>query len=240
MALVETQYGKFFYYAHDCIGREVASGKFVDDWLRPHIDNLGPDSVLVDVGSSLGFYTVYAAKKGVKVHSFEPSIEVFELLRRNCELNGVLENVILYNVSLYDNEVELYLETKLNSYPSLPDGRIDYENAGNSAVLCLIPKEKGVEPCEAYKAICKTRTLDSFNLVVVDLLKIDTQGCDVRVLKGATETVKRCRPVICFEHEPALLEYHSDSFQGFVEFFTEMKYKAPVYLGGVDYVAVPE
>jgi FkbM family methyltransferase len=236
VALTETKYGKFFYFLPDCIGREVASGKFLDDWLRPYIDLLGPGKTLIDVGASIGFFTVYAAKKGAKVHAFEPSIELFDLLKRNCEMNGVSENVTLYNVPLYDKEIELWLETKLNQYPSLPDGRIDYENTGNSSVCCLIPKEVGTKPCASYKFVCKT--LDSFALPV-DVLKIDTQGCDVRVLLGAKDTIRKCRPVVCFEHEPDLLSYHGDSFDGFINLFEELHYKAPVYIGGVDYVFVP-
>jgi len=42
----------------------------------------------------------------------------------------------------------------------------------------------------------KVKTLDSYDLENVGLIKIDTQGCEYDVLRGAVETIKRCRPVI--------------------------------------------
>ena len=235
MALTQTPYGAFYYFEPDSIGREVASGRFLDCWLHPYMDALGLGKVFVDVGSSIGFYTVYQAQRGIKVHSFEASPEVFDLLRRNVELNGVHANVTLYNEALFDSEQELWLETKLNQFPVV-DGKIDYEHTHNSAVLCLVPKDRGTN-FSGYRFV--TKTLDSFSLAEVGLLKIDTQGAD-RILHGARDTIMRCRPVILFEHEPELLVYHNDTFAGFLDFYSSVGYKEPVYVGGVDYVAFPD
>jgi FkbM family methyltransferase len=49
------------------------------------------------------------------------------------------------------------------------------------------------------------RTLDSFDLPVVDLLKIDCEGYEADVLTGARATIARCRPVVCVEQRPALV-----------------------------------
>jgi len=235
MALAQSPYGKFWYYEPDCIGKEVARGIFVDEWLRSYMDGLHVDRVFIDIGASIGFYTVYMSKRGVKVHAFEASPEVFDLLRRNVEMNQC-EGVSLYNEALFDSEKELWLERKLNNYPVTEDGKIDYEHTGNSAVLCLVPKESG-EQLPGYNFV--TRTLDSFKLDA-GLIKVDTQGADLRILHGAEKTIKKCRPVVLFEHEPELLKYHNDNFDGFIKFFDSLGYSKPRYLGGVDYVAVPE
>lgn len=42
----------------------------------------------------------------------------------------------------------------------------------------------------------KVKTLDSYELENVGLIKIDTQGSEFEVLSGAAETIKRCRPVV--------------------------------------------
>lgn len=68
----------------------------MSEWLHPQMDILGPGLTLIDVGASIGFFTIYAAKRGAKVYAFEPSTEVFDLLKRNVEVNGVSENVTLY------------------------------------------------------------------------------------------------------------------------------------------------
>jgi FkbM family methyltransferase len=45
-------------------------------------------------------------------------------------------------------------------------------------------------------------TLDSFQLPVIDLLKIDVEGYELEVLQGGAETLARCRPVVCVEQRP--------------------------------------
>ena len=42
-------------------------------------------------------------------------------------------------------------------------------------------------------------TLDSYALAKLDLLKIDTEGCEDRVIRGALETLRRCRPTVIVE-----------------------------------------
>lgn len=45
------------------------------------------------------------------------------------------------------------------------------------------------------------RTLDSFDLGAVDFIKADVEGFEAAVMKGATETILRCRPVIVVEQK---------------------------------------
>jgi hypothetical protein len=51
------------------------------------------------------------------------------------------------------------------------------------------------------------RTLDSFNLERIDLLKIDVEGYELEVLQGGAETVTRCRPVCIVEQRPAQVSH---------------------------------
>ena len=46
------------------------------------------------------------------------------------------------------------------------------------------------------------RRLDDFNFQDVDFLKIDCEGYELFVLRGATELLKRCRPCIIVEQKP--------------------------------------
>jgi FkbM family methyltransferase len=45
-------------------------------------------------------------------------------------------------------------------------------------------------------------TIDSLNLPSVGLIKLDIQGSELIALKGAAETIQRCRPVVLIEEKP--------------------------------------
>ena len=66
-------------------------------------------------------------------------------------------------------------------------------------------------------------TLDEFvsarNLDKVDLLKIDTDGHELSVLKGAHETIRKCRPLVIFEAGLYLMEERGVDFRSFATFF---------------------
>ncbi|MDW3204576.1 MAG: FkbM family methyltransferase [Alphaproteobacteria bacterium] len=52
------------------------------------------------------------------------------------------------------------------------------------------------------------RTLDGFGLERIDLLKIDTEGYELPILRGAAETLRRCRPVVVVEQKGRDARYH--------------------------------
>ena len=66
------------------------------------IDGFNPDSVLWDIGANVGLYSIYAAKKGIKVMAFEPSIFNLELLGRNIHLNGLSNDIVILPFPLND------------------------------------------------------------------------------------------------------------------------------------------
>nr|WP_311732983.1 FkbM family methyltransferase [Sulfurisphaera ohwakuensis] len=123
--------------------------------------------IFVDVGAYIGAYTLRAAKHGAKVYSFEPNPYSFNLLLLNVKDNGFEDRVILYNVALGDRDGEISLALNLDeSHVSI----------------------------EGYKV--KMRTLDSFNIRNVDLLKIDVEGFEKEVLLGSEVTLGNTRSVI--------------------------------------------
>lgn len=230
MALAQTQYGSFYYYAPDAIGQRIASGAFWDEHFKPYMDALG-DGVLVDIGSNIGFFTIYCAKRGGWIWSFEASPEVFDLLKRNVEMNEVEINVRCENVPLYNEATTLILNPEWKDYKSQPDGKVDYEYSPNSGGMSLVPGSEG-------PYVLKSRTLDSYDLFKCNLIKIDTQGSDLKVLQGSVETIRKHRPIVCFEIEPFSESYYDQ----FVQFFSKLNYSVTRLASGVynlDCVGVP-
>jgi FkbM family methyltransferase len=133
---------------------------------------LRPGDVALDIGANLGWYTVLIAKAvGLgRCHAFEPLPELFQRLKANCEANHLEGTVELNEVALGEREgtAELYTFQNLGAgSTSLSKlGRNDY-----SAVSVPIV------------------TLDSYlrarQIPRVDFIKIDVEGAEMSVLKGA-------------------------------------------------------
>lgn len=123
----------------------------------------------VDVGANVGAYSVRAASSGMKVYSFEPNPENAKVLRRNAEINHL--SVDLFECALGSKEGEARLS---------PNGALSRVSLDGSVVIPV-------------------RTLDSFDLPRVDLLKVDVEGHEFEVLKGAEKTIARFHPDIIIE-----------------------------------------
>jgi hypothetical protein len=56
------------------------------------------------------------------------------------------------------------------------------------------------------------RRLDDYRLEDLDLLKVDVEGYERRVLQGAHDTLRRCRPVVIVEQKDFASRYGEDRF----------------------------
>jgi hypothetical protein len=100
----------------------------------------------------------------------------------------------------------------------LRDGAIDYAEIGNAAALAFVP----VSAAEATAV--RSTTIDALGLHDVGFIKVDTQGCDLRVLNGARRTIAAGRPTIVFEFEAELACHHGDTLDDFRQFFAACDY----------------
>lgn len=127
---------------------------------------LRPGQVFIDVGAHVGYYTVLAARivgPGGIVHAFEPDPENAAVLRRNVGAFPGIAVVHECAVSDRSGRALLYRSTENSG-----DHRL-YETPGRAAVDVMV------------------MTLDSVFLRSrpVDFIKIDVQGEECRVLRGA-------------------------------------------------------
>jgi FkbM family methyltransferase len=143
--------------------------------------------ITLDVGANTGYYALLAASIGprTKVHAFEPFPQVFNLLNANLARNpqGARVRAVPVAASDTSDKAELYI-------PSGDHGFIE-----SSASL-----EKDFrEPADSVTV--PTTTLDAYtaDLPQVNLIKIDVESAEHRVLAGARETLRRHRPVVFCE-----------------------------------------
>lgn len=224
-------YGTFHYWPQDEVSSKIAGGAFWDEHFRPYFEALAPDDLLVDVGAHIGFFTIYSARRGVRVEAFEPSPEIFAVLEANIAANHVGHLVNAHCVPLFDRATAMKLSPTWG-HPD-KDGQVDFALMSNTGGFCLVPGDGD------YRA----RTLDSYAFEGVKLLKTDAQGADVRILHGSRDTIQRCRPVICYEIESFPAQVHNDSDITAMEYLKGLDYDVKlVHIGGggyFDFVAFP-
>ena len=141
----------------------------------------------VDVGANRGVYTCWMAKRAVAVDAFEPQPALADYIRR-----AHLRNVRVFETALSDHEGSARFLVPAD------DGQARLASVDRDAAMLPIA-ERDLEVKEELGV--QMRTLDSFRLQDVGFLKIDVEGHELAVLRGAAETIARCRPVIFVESE---------------------------------------
>jgi FkbM family methyltransferase len=128
--------------------------------------------VAVDVGGHVGFWSYYLAREFQHVYAFEPSAPLIECFRRNV----TQPNVYLHEVALGE-----------------APGRVGLNFIADHSMMTHVTEG-------ADGAIERAR-LDDLELEDVSLVKIDVEGYEPYVLRGARETLLRCRPLVVVEQK---------------------------------------
>jgi FkbM family methyltransferase len=139
---------------------------------------------VVDVGANFGLYTYFLARLGKTVEAFEPLPGCAQLLKAyGCERIRVHEEAL----SSAPGTLRLFTPVVRGvPYPA------------NSSFTPL------PEPREFHDVA--VRTLDQYSFEDVALLKIDVEGHELQVLRGAEQTLKRERPLLLVEVEQRHLQ----------------------------------
>jgi FkbM family methyltransferase len=141
------------------------------------IDLLRPGDLFADVGANVGFYTMVAARRGARVEAFEPTPEACAALERGIELNAVAALVGLHRAACGSERGIARFTTGLD----ISNHLVADDAPGIDVPLTTLDAElAAVEPPLA-------------------MLKVDAEGHDLDVLRGALETIERLRPVIMVE-----------------------------------------
>lgn len=139
-----------------------------------------PGMTVVEAGANVGYFTLLAAQYvGAEghVHAFEPDPHNFELLRDNVEVNGYTGRVTLHMAALGERSgtATFYGTTRHRGNGSLIE-RLD-QLGDNSAEVRTFDVE--------------VTTIDALVVPRVDVLKVDAEGAEPFVFRGARETIER-------------------------------------------------
>jgi len=239
----EGPYGRFMLRRHDLISDTISRGEFWDPHLEPVIRKAAArGGTAIDAGAYFGFISVQLAKAFPRVISFEPQREIFQNLNTNLMLNSC-HNASTYNMGLYSKSGSLSLASPDLQDIDIPkaNGDVDYDTCPNAAAVAFEFAETAVQG--AASGIAAT-TIDSLGLDDVSFIKIDCQGADYHVLLGASETIRRSKPVIVFESEHYLEQGRSITREDYERLLSDLGYTMTVISDKgegkqVDYLAVP-
>jgi FkbM family methyltransferase len=170
----------------------------IRDLLAQHIK---PGTLVLDVGASLGLWTVdlgrRAQAQGARVWAFEPHPVNQRWLRRNIAMNGLGAAVEVHGVALGDRPGTASMK--------LGPGQV---SGGNAAIT-----GDGAGDGVAVPVV----TLDSFAWPArVSAIKLDVEGYEVRVLRGAVDLIARDRPVILGEFNAIWLKLRGEDLSEFL------------------------
>jgi FkbM family methyltransferase len=138
----------------------------------------------LDIGAHVGFWSQRLADKFGQVISFEPVPDHYDCLAKNIESKT---NVYVHNVAVGNEIGTVYMNQTI-------------ENSGMSSI---VDNETGLK--------VPLVTIDSLGLNDIDFIKIDVEGFEPLVLRGAKKTILESRPVIFME----ILNQYKDSSDAF-------------------------
>lgn len=170
-----------------------------NDWEKnireEFVKHLKPYHNVIDIGAHIGYHTVALSKicYNGRVYCFEPNEKLLPFLIRNISQN-FCANVISSTLAVSDSDGEAYFDTNENFFLN----GIKKENTGE---------------------VVQTASLDSMLefLPKISLIKIDTEGHELEVLRGAKKLLERDKPVL-------FLEIWRHNYIPYIKYLSEIGY----------------
>lgn len=198
-----SRFGPMAYLSNDMvIGRSIA---LYGEWAAAEIhllqQFLRPGDNVIDVGANIGTHAIPLAKAigdGGVLFAFEPQPLVRQVLCTNVALNG-LSNVRDFSSAVSDVSGQIHVNSRW-ALQRQNIGGLNLEAAGGDELIPMI-------------------RLDELNLPRIALMKMDVEGMEAKVIRGARGLIEKDRPVIFAE-----CNLDTGARELFVQLF-ELKYR---------------
>ena len=172
-------------------------------YINDYLSNKKDHGVIFDIGANVGIFSLdFGLKhKNFDYYLFEPVPTTYSMLLKNAELNmggNVKDNYKPFNIGMSDES-----------------GSFDFYVPASNEAASLVANEdsfyrkradengfyNGCDDIE--KVLCKVETVDGFveahGIKRLDFIKIDVEGNEKNVLKGAEESLKKYKPLVYCE-----------------------------------------
>jgi FkbM family methyltransferase len=194
------------------VGANLLEGEFEPAQTALLSKKLKPGMTFVDVGANIGYYTVFASRlvgNSGKVYCFEPEPRNYRILMKNILANK-LSNVYPYNAALSDSTgtVILYTDSKNFGAHSLNKFNVYHEDSEVSVVTMRLDDLVGANK--------------------IDMIKLDVQGAEPKVVAGAMRTLTAQRPMLVLELWPYGIQKMGDDPSKMIQDLEEIGYRIQV------------
>jgi len=197
------------YLREDCSSSEVGpNGEYLDAAIIQEIFESYKDKSLgtvLDCGANVGIYSHFFHQKlNIKnIIAIEPQ----EINCQYVKLNA--PNATVYNAAVSDR---------------ITTGQLNVVNSWNSGATRILESNDDESSIQII-------TIDALEINDLSFMKVDVEGFELKVLKGAVDTLARCKPVIYVEVHPDILQ---PSWQEFYSFVNDISYRIEKTFHGYD------
>jgi FkbM family methyltransferase len=206
---------KIFYSRGTTLVEKIRGKNVFEKALCEHILQALPagPAVMIDVGANIGLISAYvlAKKPDVTIYAFEPGPHQFAYLKKTIEHNAIGDRIIASSLALGEREETLQFVTHSAKDVS-KDGFI---NTGRGEGAKMIDVQ--------------VTTLDLWwqenNKPGVSVIKIDTEGAELFILKGGEQFIRAVAPRIYLEIEPMNLKNYPYSAADIFAWFALRDYE---------------
>lgn len=176
-----------------------------------------PSSLVLDIGANIGAHSLPLAQlvgPSGRVLSFEPTDYAYKKLLRNLELNPDLApRVTPFNCFLAAKDEADVPTSIYSSWPLTPSEDLHAKHLGQAM------------PVEKASARSIDGVLAEMGNPTVQLVKLDVDGFETEVLRGATALLRDSRPVFLMELSPYVLDERGSSLEELLACFAPHGYR---------------
>lgn len=150
-----------------------------------------PGWVVFDIGANIGIVSVLQARRNAVVYAFEPNPDCYRRLLKTIAVNALEGKIHAFNLAVSDlvGTGEMQLEKKGGT-------------TGGKVVIGGVTRPSNA----SVNVTALDKMVPALNVTQIDLLKIDVEGAEVEVLRGAAQTLLLTKRIILEYHSRALLE----------------------------------
>ena len=174
--------------------KEPETIDFINNFAKIKNKDKNEDLIFFDIGSNIGLYSIYASQviDKIKVYSFEPSFNNLSILSKNISINNLNEKIFIMPFSITENkESRPFFSSKFYETMDQEGGAINYFEEINKL---FVDSSKNRNNFLTYCTFGTSldNLIDEKVIPLPDVIKIDTDGQELKILRGSRNLLKNC------------------------------------------------